>query len=43
MENSGCYSIKERGHEVEYELLEKLVMIFHAKPYWLFNPESQFF
>ena len=27
--------------EVEYELLEKLVMICHANPYWLFDPDCE--
>ena len=27
--------------EVEYELLEKLVMICHANPYWLFDPQCE--
>ena len=36
----------DRWHEeeespVEYELLEKLVLIAHANPYWLFDPDSE--
>lgn len=27
--------------EVDYELLEKLVMICHANPYWLFDPDCE--
>ena len=27
--------------EVEYELLEKLVMFCHANPYWLFDPDCE--
>ena len=31
----------EPESEVEYELLEKLVMICHANPYWLFDPDCE--
>ena len=31
----------ESETEVESELLEKLVMIAHANPYWLFDPECE--
>ena len=27
--------------EVEFELLEKLIMICHANPYWLFDDEAE--
>lgn len=32
---------QEKESEVEYELLEKLVMIAHANPYWLFDDETE--
>lgn len=32
---------REPESEVEYELLEKLVMICHANPYWLFDPDCE--
>ena len=31
----------EEESEVEYELLEKLVMICHANPFWLFDPDCE--
>ena len=31
----------EPESEVEYELLEKLIMICHANPYWLFDPDCE--
>ena len=33
------HSNRDEESEVEYELLEKLVMIAHANPYWLFDDE----
>ena len=31
----------ESESEVETELLDKLIMIAHANPYWLFDPECE--
>ena len=40
-EKTDRYGRGDEESPVEYELLEKLVMIAHANPYWLFDPECE--
>ena len=40
-EKTDRYHIDEEETPVEDELLEKLVMVAHANPYWLFDPHCE--
>lgn len=40
-EKSDKYGQSDEESEVEFELLEKLIMICHANPYWLFDWECE--
>ena len=40
-ERTDRFGSREPESEVEFELLEKLVMICHANPYWLFDPDCE--